>query len=362
MPHTIASQPRALALVDDTSFREKLDAYKKAYAANLTDAELFVFGEACRRMGLDPFARQIYVFKSSGKGMQTMVSIDGLRSIAERSEKYAGQVGPFWCGPDGVWHDAWIADEAPVACKVGVKRRDFDEVMWGVARFKSFKKSSETWASMPDVMLAVRAETQALRRTFPNQLGGVYTPGEMGYAEEPAANYIEADPEPEPEPAARTVESANPYPDIDDSQISAKSRELAKELGISNMDYGKAFYVEVNDGKPISPKDITRAQRERWYTHLLQSRELDEKSRTVAREINVTGKDYDKSFYANASGGKPVEPADITLEMRKMWLAYLLELRAKLAEEGVEDYEVETPTAEIEHELSTLDPREMKVS
>jgi hypothetical protein len=178
---------------------------------------------------------------------------------------------------------------------------------------------------MPDVMLAVRAETQALRRTFPNQLGGVYTPGEMGYAEEPAANYVEADPEPDPEPdppnepkAARrptirqTVKAhLQTYPDLSDEEISAKSRALAKELGMSNMDQGKAFYVEVNDGKPINPREITRAQREVWYTHL---RKLIEQRDRV------------------------------------------------LAGEGVEDYQLETQTEELENDLSTLDPHDMKAS
>jgi phage recombination protein Bet len=321
----VATQARALALVDDSSFQEKLEAYKQTYAPSLTNAELSVFGEACRRMGLDPFARQIYVVKN-GPRLQIMVAIDGQRAIAERSEKYAGQVGPFWCGKDGVWHDAWIADESPVACKVGIKRRDFDEIMWGVARFKSFRKATPNWTDMPDVMLAVRAETQALRRTFPNQLSGVYTPDEMGFDEDTAAPYVETTAEPAPrqlprqtwvedapisEPSPEIEEpDATAEPEIDDATLTSLSRSLAEDLGIIAHDYAKAFYANVNEGKPLSPKEVTRAHRKAWYAHL--------KKLQAQRE-------------AVLAGGE------------------------------VEELTLETPTEEA-HDLATLDPREVKVS
>lgn len=176
---------------------QQVAALKQLNVSNdVTQADLAIFLTQCKRTGLDPFSRQIYMIgrKQKGETKQTIqVGIDGLRSIAHRVAQQCHETfsmsDTLWADKRGVWHDVWLAPEPPSAAKVSVKRGD--GVFSAVAIFKEYApiyngNIGGMWRDKPALMIAKCAEALALRKAFPTDMSGIYTDDEMASAKDEA--------------------------------------------------------------------------------------------------------------------------------------------------------------------------------
>lgn len=217
---------------------EQIELIKTAIARDATDAELALFIQTCKRLKLDPFARQIYLVKRpdkhapTGYAATTQVSIDGFRLVAERTGQYRGQTTPEWCGPDGVWRDVWLSSTPPVAARIGVHREGFVEPLKRTALFRSYAQYggrgnerylTNMWRQYPELMLSKCAEALALRAAFPHDLSGIYTTDELPADEAPVDATAR--------PVAAPAEPARPRPRLAASNGAPRTMEDFLAMG-----------------------------------------------------------------------------------------------------------------------------------
>lgn len=183
---------------DQTMWTEQQIAVLRAAGVGeeVTQAELDVFLHECQRTKLDPFSKQIYLIgrydrQLRRKAFRSQTGIDGYRVVAHRvarDERVELEYEEtLWCGPDAVWRDVWIWQNPPLAAKVVVRKngKPFPAVatMAEYAATDSEGNLTSMWRRMPANQLEKCAEAKALRRAFPNDLGGIYTAEEMEQAD-----------------------------------------------------------------------------------------------------------------------------------------------------------------------------------
>jgi phage recombination protein Bet len=150
---------------------EKLAFLRRHYAKDANDIEFEHFVSVCRARRLSPELNQIYWTKVRDRPT-IIVSIEGYRLIADRTGLYAGsQAGAF------TYDDAG----KPLSCSVTVMKivQDLPREFTAVARMSEQYRDVKNWRDMPCTMLEKCAEAKALRKAFPEELGGTYTDDEV---------------------------------------------------------------------------------------------------------------------------------------------------------------------------------------
>jgi len=167
---------------------KKLQLMKDTICKGSSDDEFQLFTYTCKRLGLDPFARQIYPVKRWDSNLKKEVmtiqtGIDGYRLIADRTGRYSpGRESTYVHDKNGrlISATAYVMKQTPDG--------HWHECAYTAhySEYVSLKKDgtpTNMWASKPYLMLSKCAESGCLRRAFPAELSGVYTKEEMTQAD-----------------------------------------------------------------------------------------------------------------------------------------------------------------------------------
>lgn len=160
---------------------EQRKMIRDTYASGANDSEFSMLMQIASVRNLDPIKRQIWFVKrwDSMKRCEVwapQTSIDGLRTIAQRTGLYDGQDEPEFLNDKNGRLEF---------CRVKVYRKDWNRPAVGIAYWSEYaakkKDGSITamWSEKPHVMLAKCAEALGLRKAFPEDTAGLYVPEEM---------------------------------------------------------------------------------------------------------------------------------------------------------------------------------------
>lgn len=148
-------------------------------ADNVSDQEIKMFLELCKYQKLNPFLKEVYLIKYGTSPATIVTGKEAFLKRATKNPVYRGHK----TGISGDGQTAWAevykeAFEFPVRVEV-----DLEEYIGK----KGNGEVNAQWKSKPKTMLKKVALVQALRESFPDALGGMYT-------EEEADSHVAAEP------------------------------------------------------------------------------------------------------------------------------------------------------------------------
>lgn len=158
--------------------------------ATQQDAMKFVM--LCRARELNPWVGDAYAVgydSNDGPVFNLITSVQAMFKRAELHEEYDGIESGVIVrgkGPEAAIEyrdgDFYAEDEVLLGGWAKVYRKDCNRPFYEAVKLSTFSKSTAIWKSNPEGMVSKVAEMGALRKAFPNQLGGLYSREEIDAA------------------------------------------------------------------------------------------------------------------------------------------------------------------------------------
>lgn len=180
------------AMALDYSSKDMLLTLKQTVAVGTTDAEFKMFIEFCKGTGLNAFKKEVWCIvvpektytdkngnqKKQDRKVQIMTGINGFFTIANNKPEMDGYQEGF-VDKEGNLVSAAYPREDYIGAWCRVYRKDRKVPTEAVVFLKEYDKGYGNWVAMKRTMILKCAESVALRKSFPQELNGMYTAEEM---------------------------------------------------------------------------------------------------------------------------------------------------------------------------------------
>lgn len=195
-------------------------------------------------------------------GGREALSIDAMRTIAQSSGHYGGQSPVEWTADGREWVEVWLDQKPPAACRLSIYRTDWNQPLTTVLTYREYtqgRPQKGVAATMPAHMLAKSTEAIALRKAFPQQLGGAYSVDEIDQAEPVAAPAPAPTPVAEPAPAPAEPAKPSVY-DNRREEVIARGKAIREAYGDTAADellaVIKSHGIDINKIKPAEAEAL----------------------------------------------------------------------------------------------------------
>lgn len=258
-----------------------------------SDADIVKFMMLCKARELDPWVSDAYLVgydSQNGPVFNLITSAQALMKRAEISPEYDGmESGVVIKKNDGVEYregDLVLDGETLVGGWARCFRRDRSRPSFDALKLSTYTTGKSRWASDPAGMIVKCAESSVLRKSFPTQLGGLYTREEMDHLSQARIDNRESG------TVASSLKTASnldelaarmelPSPPADDAKR-VESQEPTKQIETQN---GNAD----PNADPLMPWDVRVGDAETIEALEAILADVDKSSLTAAQMTEVAG-------------------------------------------------------------------------
>lgn len=153
---------------------------------NITDSEILIHIETCRRMKLDPYVTgEVHLVKYKDFPASTIVGYNTYKRRAEENPNYKGKEDGIVVqrGNEIVKKNGACLYPGEIIiggwCNTKYMRGNTKATSYKEVSFAEYKQDNRQWNGKPAMMINKVAQAQSLRDAFPTEMQGMYIPEEI---------------------------------------------------------------------------------------------------------------------------------------------------------------------------------------